>query len=241
MWTYIRRGGWLTLLGVLLLVGLGITYAILSNRYARLEAEGIPVTATVTGGDATTSTSTGIGRRSTGSTTTTYRVDVRYTAPDPSTGADTFYEGRQQVSNAFYDSVGIGSKIQIRILPDRPKMIEIEPGYMAHSDLTALLFIMAFPVLAIVLGQYLVSFFNGRARLASDGQSVLGTVTKVALNGRWTSLKYSFSGPDGRSYKGKTNPRQGNPFPRVAAGSGIEVIYDPVKPRRNAWRNDLRR
>jgi hypothetical protein len=228
MWNFFKRGGWLVMLGVAAIIAAGWLYLSTGNRLARLAEEGVTVTATITEMHELVTQLDGIGRRSSDSETTDYFATVTYLDP---TGARQTVE--QSVSKTWYDTWFPNQQVDIRVLPDDPSVVAIDPGHQQTSGNVGALALIAAGVVAMGTGWLLHRQMAGRAALGVTGVPATAQVMKLVQNGAFQRVKYSFT-VDGTLYTGLSLPKGDGRYAALKPGDGFAVRYDAARPRRNA-------
>lgn len=157
---------------------------------------------------------------------TTYTVSVTFTLGSATSGELTFHRGQATVSKSFYDELERGEEITIRVLPDTPDTLEIEPGGL-QSNATAAMIISAVCLLLFVGAEWLILRFRAQRRaLRTRGVTV---PAKVTLTHNWNGpmARVDYSAPDGQPLTAQM-PRPGPKIlPDLEDGGSYPLVIDP--------------
>jgi len=200
--------------GVAIAVGIGMSRAAGrdANQYRALVERGVMTTAYVTrlwqGGDDE-------GRR----------VRYRFTVDDRS------YDAQTQVSSARRRTLTVGSPIDVRYVPDDPRINRVGPTPRRGMPLWAP-YVVATGIAAI--GVLCLFGINRQRRLLSEGRAAPALVTALKTQRgthgeKHRSITYDFPLMSGAVASGKSSTSSKPP----AVGSVICIIYDPECPKRN--------
>ena len=124
---FLRKGGWLVVLPLFIIVVSALNYREASSYSARLQAHGVNGTATIT--DRFEERRAFVPGTS-DDPSTSYVLRFRYSTGSILAGDFKVRIAEQRVSKAFFDRLGVGDTTPIRFLPDDDRVFEIEPGAM---------------------------------------------------------------------------------------------------------------
>jgi hypothetical protein len=129
---FLRRGGWLVVLPLFVIVVALNSAAGSRAAAARLAAEGIEVRATITGKHEERSWAPGVRSKY---LEPTHVLRFSYSSGSVLRGDFHVGTGEAHVSQQFYDSVEEDASVPLRILKDEDAVFELEPGSLqAEAD-----------------------------------------------------------------------------------------------------------
>lgn len=139
---FVRRGGALALLPLVLALVLGLMWSITNEELLLLETDGVDTTATVISTYEQSHRSGSSGNRT---TTTIYFVQAEFVGPD-----DRARMQSARVSEAFQQGVAEGDEIPVRYVSQDPAILEVDPDYRSSQAHWAVL--LALVMLAWLIG-----------------------------------------------------------------------------------------
>lgn len=229
---FMKMYGWLWLVPLAGGIGLAVLWSDLRADAARLDAEGVAATATVTSQWTTESHS----RRS---TTTHYHVAYRFSTGSALSNNFDVVLGEDTVSEGFYSRLNYGDEFPIRYVPGAPDLVEIEPGAMSEDALIA-------GILALAIGGSGLAGlgYTGRAaartvRIRDAGVMTVGYATRLVTTKASSVLEFAYAAPDGTRLTGKTRPRRTKKWEGMLQGQPLTLFLDPADPKRVHWEGDV--
>jgi hypothetical protein len=206
-------------------VAVGVNRASLDARFA---AQGRTVEGTVLAKEI---------RSSSNGSSTTYRVDFRYSTEQGET-----VRASADIGGDVWDGLVERGPIEVAYLPDRPPAYRV-PGQRNPDALLAYIFAIVGAVLATVGGFLVVNAWRTAkltAELIRSGALATATVVDVSpgnlrINGvpQWR-LRYCFQDSRGKGYEGSCtlSPVDAESWRQGAEG---KVRYDARNPRLHVW------
>jgi hypothetical protein len=144
----------------------------------------------------------------------------------------------QSVSKDWYDFWFPDQQVEIRVLPDDPSVVSIDPEHQQTSSNVGALALIAAGVVAMGTGWLLHRQMAGRAALGVTGVPASAQVMKLVQNGAFQRVKYSFT-VDGTLFTGLSLPKADGRYAALKPGDGFAIRYDAARPKRNAAAGDL--
>jgi type II secretory pathway pseudopilin PulG len=233
MGNFIKRGGWLVVLGAIGIIAAGwLVWSAGATRDA-LATRGTATMATITEMYERTSEVGLDTRRGTDSTVVDYFATVTYTD-----SAGTAHEVTQDVGKGWYDRWFPDQQVEIRYLPEDPTVTAIDPDFRQAGVNVGAIMILIMSALAIAIGWALVRKGNARAELARAGVRATGTVTKVIRNGQFTRIRYTFD-VSGKTVGGLSLPKADGRYAGLMIGSPVDIRHHATRPRINCPEMDV--
>ena len=214
-----RRGSfWFLVVGALTAAVFGWLAAGELGDAARLAAGGVATQATVIDRDIRTR------HNSSGGTSRTYRLTVRFQTPD-----GQVHEARHQVTREVYQGARPGQRTTLWYLPDDPSVSELRQGRTGYvgwvmAGLAGLTGLGA-GVAGIVLGRVMAS--QNRALRRGEGREA--RVIRHVAQGKGPRAHVAVEWTDSTGAAGRSDPMPPDRAPQV--GATIRVHIDPATAR----------
>ena len=213
-----RASFWFLSVGAITAVIFGWLAAGELRNAARLAAGGVPTQATVIDRDIRTR------HNSSGGTSRTYRVTVRFQTPD-----GQVHEARHPVTREVYHGARPGQPIALRYLPDDPSVSELRRGRTEYVGwvMAALASITATGagIAGVVLGRAMAS----QNRALRRGETREARVTRHVAQGKGTRAHLVVEWTDSAGATGRSDPMPPDRAP--AQGAPVRVRVDPATGR----------
>jgi hypothetical protein len=226
---FLRKGGWLAVTFLLVALAVSIVWYVLSDSARALNARGVPVTAEVLVLQVDEPLYPRPGNR-----TTTYEAIVGFTLNG------TRHQARQGLSRSFFDTLSPRETITIRVLPDDPSILEIEPGAASGNAGAAFWAALVLWLLGATVATASLRLARRIVRLRKHGVPRTAEVTEVKRIGDKHMLHFRWRDRFGELRQGHTQPRKmADGLAGLAPGDPLPVAEDPDNPARAMWVLDL--
>lgn len=230
---FLRWGGWVAAIPLVIGLVAAFAWVQIADRSARFDDAGVEVTATVTG----KRESRRMG--GSGTRTTDYYVRVSYSTGSALEGTLDIHFAEEQVSSGFYERVSRGDKVPVRVLPDEPGTVEIEPGATSSNALWAGVAGAVFILLGLALIGFGIRAAARAIRIRDSGVETEARADDIVVQGQFRTLKFSFTDEQGQPRSAKSRPARARRFEGIAPGAPVRVFYDPERPERAYWEGDV--
>ena len=207
---FLRAWGWVPLLCFLVATLALYAWRAAGDDARALARDGIAVEARITDLDHFETRRVGDSHRS-----EDFLVTVAYSSGKATDNTLELHEERRSVSESFFAGLVMGQTLTIRMLPDEPGLIEVEPGWVEGNASAA-----------------------GAQRMRTRGHPRKGEVVEIHSVEGYQILRYRWRGGDGGQHEGRS-PAIGKASVLVGLkpGDSVDLLEDPLHPDRAIWPN----
>ncbi|MBK6469107.1 MAG: hypothetical protein IPF96_21620 [Rhodobacter sp.] len=231
---FLRAWGWVPLLCFLVATLALYAWRAAGDDARALARDGIAVEARITDLDHFETRRVGDSHRS-----EDFLVTVAYSSGKATDNTLELHEERRSVSESFFAGLVMGQTLTIRMLPDEPGLIEVEPGWSRRQRQRRRL---GGPGLPEFLGGLPLPFLLRRAagaqRMRTRGHPRKGEVVEIHSVEGYQILRYRWRGGDGGQHEGRS-PAIGKAsvLAGLKPGDSVDLLEDPLHPDRAIWPN----